>query len=131
MATRHQFDVVISELSSTDLSAKQYYFAELTAGKVSVCNAVTDKPIGVIQAGPDAADRATELCVLGFTKVVAGAAISAKNTLIGIDSSGRAVEVTPGSDTTVYIVGTALTVSTGAGDIIEAIINCANPARAA
>ena len=36
--------------ASADLSSSQYYFVKMSAeGTVTVCAAVTDKPIGVLQ----------------------------------------------------------------------------------
>ena len=45
--------------ASADLSAKQYYFVKLSSEtKVTVCSAVTDKPIGVLQNKPASGEQA-------------------------------------------------------------------------
>ena len=42
-----------------DLSAKQYYFVKMqSATQVTVCAAITDKPIGVLQNNPTAGQQA-------------------------------------------------------------------------
>jgi hypothetical protein len=68
--------------------------------------------------------------VVGGTKLVAGAAIS-EGALVGTSSTGKAVALVAGTDTTKYVVGTLLTESGASGDVVTAVINCANPGRAA
>ena len=130
MATYRQGAIKATEPAAGDLSAKQFYFMIWSSSNVTTATAVTDACTGVLQNKPAAAGRAAELIVVGPTKVVAGAAISA-GALLTTDTSGRAVTVTPGTDTTKYILGRAMEAAGAAGDIIEAFVNCANPARAA
>lgn len=130
MATRDSFQVVKGFAASADLSAKQYLFMELGSGTIAAANAITDVPVGVLQNKPDAAGQMGEVCMIGFTKMVASAAITA-GALIGTTTAGKAVALTVGTDTTQYILGRALTGASNDGDIIDVVINCANPARAA
>jgi len=129
MATRDSFQVVKGFLVSSDLSAKQYYFVEAASGVITVANAITDICVGVLQDKP-VSGQTGEVCMLGFTKVVAGGAITA-GALIGTTTAGKAVALAAGTDTTQYILGRALTGASGDGQVIDAAINCLNPARAA
>jgi hypothetical protein len=116
--------------AGADLSGKQYYFVKLSASrKVIVCAAATDLPIGVLQNKPTSG-RSAQVMVIGKTKVDSDAALAAK-TLIGPASDGQADPKVPGTDTTEYICGQVVLASAAAGDMAEAVINCANPARAA
>lgn len=122
--------VVLSFVVDADLSTKQFHMIEVAAGVPTVCNAVTDVVMGVLQNKPKAAGEVAELVVAGPTKVVAGGAITAP-ALFGTKTDGRAVALTIGSDTTQYIVGRVLETSADDGDIVSAIINCVALARAA
>jgi len=128
MATRESFQWVTEYTAGADLSAKKYYFVEGTTS-VTVTNAATDIPVGVLQNSPASGQHA-EVCRFGGTKVVASGAISA-GALIGCDTAGKAAALTIGTDTTAYVVGRAITAATADGQIIEAIIDCVAPARAA
>lgn len=130
MATAKSFQVVEGFAAAGDLSAKQFLFMELGSGTVDACNAITDVSVGVLQNKPDAAGKMAEVCMLGGTKVVAGAAITA-GALIGTTTAGKAVALTIGTDTTTYIFGRALTAAAADTNIISAVVNCINPARAA
>lgn len=121
----------ISLEAGADLSAKQFYFVKVdsSTGKAVVCDAATDRPVGVLQNTPTSG-QAAEIVVAGLTKVSSNAGLTAGN-LIGTSSDGQADAKTPGTDTTEYVVGQMLT-TTGAADVIgSALVNCANPHRAA
>ena len=130
MAVREQHQVVKEFNAAADLSAKQYYFVELGSGTVNVTDAITDVPVGVLQNKPDAAGKHAEVAMFGFTKVVAGGAISA-GALIGCTTAGKAVALTIGTDTTTYVLGRALTAATADGQVISATVDCMAPTRAA
>lgn len=118
-------------VAAADLSAKQFYFVELTAaGTVNVCGAATDKAIGVLQNKPDAAGRVAEVMAIGISKVSSDAALS-RHDLIGPSADGQADAKVPGTDTTEYIHGQVIVASGAAGELATAVINCANVARAA
>ena len=91
------------------------------------CSAATDIPIGVLQNAPTSGQEA-EILIVGGTKLVAGATLAIGD-ILGVTSAAKA-SVLATTDTTKYVVGTAI--SGGASnDVITAVINCANPGRAA
>lgn len=131
MAWEKEHLVQITVEASADLSTKQYHFVELDAnGRAAVCNAATDVPIGVLQNAPDALGKPAEVLLLGITKVVADAAIAVGD-LIGTSADGQGDAKVPGTDTTNYVVGRALSAVSAAGQVFTAAINCMNPHRAA
>lgn len=116
--------------ASADLSAKQYHFVKVSGVRtVTVCAAITDKPIGVLQNTP-ASGEAAEIVAVGVTKVSSDSAVTAGD-LIGTSSDGQADTIAAGTDTTVYVAGQALDSTNAAGGLVTALINCAAPARAA
>lgn len=123
--------MIISMVAGADLSAKQYYFVEQTGTgrNVTVCNAVTDKVIGVLQNKPTSGQVA-EVLVLGMSKV-SGDADLAIGDLIGTSSDGQAAAYVPGTDTTKYVVGRVIDENGAAGGLVTALINCMNPHRGA
>lgn len=124
------YSVKVTLIAAADLSAKQYTFVKLnSSGEVAAAAAATDIPIGVLQNAPTSGTEA-EVLVVGGTKIVAGAAI-AEGAQIGTSSAGKAVALVAGSDTTKYVAGALLTESGADGNIVTAVINCANPHRAA
>ena len=101
--------------AGADLSAKQHLFVKLDSnGAVVPCAGITDIPVGVLQNNP-ASGQAASVLVIGVTKL----------------QSNGSVTIAPGTDTTVYAVGRALTAGTTAGDVFTALIDCASPSRAA
>ncbi len=124
------YSVKVTLVAAADLSSKQYTFVKLdSSGLVAAAAAATDIPIGVLQNAPTSGQEA-EVLVVGGTKIVAGAAIG-EGALVGTSSAGKAVALVAGTDTTKYVVGTLLTESAADGNIVTAVINCANPGRAA
>lgn len=116
--------------AGADLSAKQYYFVKVnTSGEAVLCAAATDRPIGVLQNTPESGEEASVL-VVGGTKVVSSASID-EGALIGTASTGKADAKVPGTDTTEYAVGTVILAAGADNEILTAVINCANPHRAA
>jgi len=114
--------------ASADLSAKQYHFVKMSGNNtVTVCSAITDVPIGVLQNNPTSGGAA-EVCLFGISKVVADGTLAAGN-IIGTSLDGQADAITAGSDTTVYTMGIALAAAS-AGETVEAFIN-ATAGRAA
>jgi hypothetical protein len=124
------YSVKVTLVAGGDLSALQYTFVKLnSSGEAVAAAAATDIPIGVLQNAPTSGQEA-EVLIVGGTKIVAGAAIS-EGALVGTSSTGKAVALVAGTDTTKYVVGTLLTESGASGDIVTAVVNCANPGRAA
>jgi len=94
--------------AGADLSAKQYHFVKMaSATTVDVCSAITDVPIGVLQNDPTSGNTAT-ICIFGVTKVVADGTLAAGN-VIGTSADGQADAIVAGTDTTVYVMGQAIT----------------------
>ena len=124
------YSVKVTLVAGADLSAKQYTFVKLdSSGQAVAAAAATDIPCGVLQNAPTSGQEA-EVLIVGGTKLVAGAAI-AEGAQIGTTSAGKAAALVAGTDTTKYVVGTLLTESAADGNIVTAVINCANPHRAA
>lgn len=121
--------VVLSIPAGADLSAKQYTFVKLSGTSVVSAAAATDLPIGVLLNDPASGETAA-VAVSGVVKVKASAAITA-GAIVGTTSTGLAVSLTAGTDTTKYILGRAVTAAGAANDIITVAVNCANIARAA
>jgi len=108
----------------------QYYFVKMSADNtVVVCSAVTDKPIGIAQAGASSGDT-VEVVIAGVTKVNSDAALTYGN-LIGTSADGQVAPYVAGTDTTKYLCGQMLTTTANAGEIGTAVINCVNIARGA
>jgi hypothetical protein len=124
------YSVKVTLVAGADLSALQYNFVKInSSGQAVACAAATDIPVGVLQNAPISGQEA-EVLIVGGTKIVAGAAIG-EGAQIGTGSTGKAVALAAGTDTTKYVVGTLLTESAADGNIVTAVINCANPHRAA
>lgn len=116
--------------ASADLSAKQYYAVKVSgAGTVTVCAAVTDVPIGILQNAPTSG-KAAEVMISGISKVNSDAALSRGN-LIGTAADGQLAAYTAGTDTTKYIVGQVIEASANAAELATAVINFANLNRGA
>lgn len=124
------YSVKVTLVAGADLSGAQYKFVKLnSSGQAVVCSGATDLPIGVLQNDP-ASGAEAEVLVVGGTKIIAGAAIG-EGAQIGTSSAGKAAALVAGTDTTKYVAGALLTESGADGDIVTAVINCANPHRAA
>jgi hypothetical protein len=112
---------------AASLAAKKFYFVKLhTDGTAIVPAADTDVPYGILQNNPDVGGEA-EVMRDGVSKVVAGTAIVIGN-LVGTSSAGKAMVYVNGSDTTKYIVGTALSAG-GDTEIITVDFSCVTPNR--
>ena len=117
------YSVKITRVASGDLSASQYRFVKLsTTDLVVVCSGATDIPIGVLQNAPTSGQEA-EILIIGGTKVEAGEALAIGDAL-GIVANGRGAAA---NITTEYTLGTVLSTAGAAGEIVTAVINCANP----
>ena len=112
--------------AAADLSSSQFLFVKTDAdGKVNVCTALTDRPIGVLQNKPTSGQAATVM-VVGLTKIVTDAALDEHN-IIGPAADSKANKKIPGTDSNEYMSGTMLTATGGAGEIGTSVINCASP----
>lgn len=126
----NNYSLKITLVAGADLSTHQYKFVEIGAGGVAtVCNAVTDRPIGVLQNAPKEGQEA-EVVVAGGTKVVSSGNI-AVGSLVGTNADGKAAVKVPGTDTTHFVVGQVILAAGADNEILTAVVNCAAPSRAA
>lgn len=109
-------------IASADLSTKQYYIMEhdSTNDELATADAATDQPAGILQNKPAADGRAALIRVAGHSKVMAGETLTAGN-LVGTNAQGSATAITPGTDTTKYVLG-QITVGCDSGEIAEMVI---------
>lgn len=109
-------------VAAEDLTAKQYCWVKLTEyNQVSAFDADTDKPIGVLQNAPDTGETA-EVMFDGISFVYAGGSIDASsNPTVGPGAAGTAVARVPGTDTTKYTAGNALS-DAASGDLIPVLL---------
>lgn len=109
----------ISLEAAADLSASQFRFVELSAGKVALVNGAGDAAIGVLMNKPSAAGQPAEVAPIdgSVVKVVAGAAV-AVDVKVSSDASGRAITAV----STHHHLGFALEAAGAAGDIIRVLL---------
>lgn len=100
-----------------------------TTPQATLVAATTARPIGILQNQPKAGFEA-EVTVSGVSKVMAGAVITVGDP-IASNNAGLAYPVQVGTNSNVYIVGTALSAAGAAGDIITVAVACSNAARGA
>jgi hypothetical protein len=126
----NNYSVRATFVAGADLSTKQYTFVKLnSSGQVIAVAADTDVPVGVLQNNPVSGAEASVL-IVGGTKIVASASAALGTVLaIGTTSAGKAVN-RPVTDTTKYTLGIYLEAPGADGDIVAAVVNCANPTRA-
>ena len=123
------YSVKVTLVAGADLSALQYDFVKLDSnGRAVAVAATTDRPIGVLQNAPRSGEEA-EVLIVGGTKLVAGGSIT-EGAALGTTNAGAARALTVGTDTTAYILGSAIT-EAASGEIFTAVINCASAGRAA
>ncbi len=107
--------------AAADLSAKQFYFVKLaSATTVNVCTAITDLPIGILQNDPASGEQAV-VRIFGISKASADGTIAAAR-WIGTSADSQAGGITPGSDTTVYVMGQAIQAAS-AGETFTMFLN--------
>ena len=115
-----------------DLSAAQYHFVKLTTtGTIEVCDAVTDKPIGVLQDNPPSGSPGSVM-IFGISKIrveeaATGQAVAVADS-IGTGAKGRADKKVIGN-TTHWVVGQALTLAASVASprLVSIALNAATP----
>lgn len=111
--------ITISLPADADLSAGQYRLLAIgTDSQVAFANGTVAKVIGVLQNKPTVADEAARVGIAGVSKAVAGAPITAGDTIVA-NAQGFCL---PGSGVTSRIAGIALTSAGGSGNIFELLI---------
>jgi len=110
--------------AAADLSDKQYYFVKLaSATTVNVCTAITDLPIGILQNTPTSG-QAADVRIFGVSKASADGTITAGRWM-GTSADSQAAGITPGSDTTQYVMGQAIQAAS-AGETFTMFLNPSN-----
>lgn len=108
--------------AAADQSTKQYYLVELSAANtVAVCDAATDRVIGVLMNKPAAAGQAADVRVLGIAPVVSdgsGTAIAAGD-YVGPNTAGKAVKKATADYS---VAGIALSASSADGTVIPVLL---------
>lgn len=108
--------------AGADLSSNQFYGVELTSTRtITVVNAITDRPIGILQNKPTSGQFG-EVIIMGKVKILATETIAVGDQ-IRIHSDGKAAIFAPDTDTTAYCIGQC-TLGGGSGEYIEAVISC-------
>ena len=120
MATQQNAQCV-SIPAGSDLSAKQYYFMDIVAGKLAVAGAGT-RVAGVLTNDPPAANKDGVLQYGGIAKVIAGGSI-ASGAGVASDANGKAVTATGSA----FVCGISTYATTAAdGDLIEVLLTGAS-----
>jgi hypothetical protein len=110
--------------AAADLSAKQYHFVILASSStVNVATAITNAPIGILQNNPTSGQQAI-VRIAGLSKVVADGTLAAAN-FIGTSADAQADAISPGTDTTVYMMGQCVEAA-AAGETTTMILNVTN-----
>ena len=110
--------------AAADLSSNQYYFVKLASATTgNVCTAITDLPIGILQNTPTSG-QAADVRIFGISKASADGTITAGRWM-GTSSDSQAAGITPGSDTTVYVMGQAIQAAS-AGETFTMFLNPSN-----
>ena len=132
MAVKGAFDLRRGLLTAADLSAHQFKVVELSSGNIRVPPAASGdggEAIGVLQGKPESGFTG-EVILFGYSKVIAGEAISIGDYLIaeGSDTAaeaGRVLAATMNGDETAadeVIIGRALSAASAANEVIEAFV---------
>lgn len=136
MATEAPAPFIKTFTAGANLSTgAQFRYVKLDGtGKVVLCSAATDIPIGVLQNNP-ASGGAAVVMIQGVTKLVANAAITL-GAALGTASTAKATGLTfPTTSTyaapTAYVVGRALSAASADGDVITALVDAGRPTRLA
>lgn len=121
MATEQRGFHVGTQLANADLSALQFTAVKSVnnSGKAEVAANTTSggKIMGVLQNKPKSGEAA-DVMVVGVTKMVAGAAVTAGVNVMS-DAAGKAIlAATTGST----MIGIALSTAGGAGEIIDVLL---------
>jgi len=104
--------------AAADLSAKQFFFVEISADRAVNLAGDGEDVLGVLQNKPTSGQSAQVNGVGSITKVVAGAAIVA-GANVSPDAAGKGKTTVSGN----YIAGTALEAAGADGDVITVVLS--------
>lgn len=106
----------VTRQAGADLSAKQFYFVEqASTGKVTACNSLGEKALGVVQNNPGL-NQAANVATNGVCKVIAGGTL-VPGDLVNVSAAGKAVA----ASSTYFIMGEVL-VGGGDGEIVTILL---------
>ena len=107
-------------VAGANLASSQYRFVTLdaAANTVKVCG-TSDRPLGVLQNKPAAADDVARVRMIGISKVKCGAALNESDF---IASNGEGFGTATTLDTA-YYVGRVLVATGGSGELGEIMVN--------
>lgn len=112
--------------AGSDLTAAQFKCVRLaTDGQVEVCTSATERPLGILQNKPDAANVEANVMIVGVSKCAADAAITV-GAALGTSADGQLVTKT-NEGTDGFVIGTALEAAGQAGDIVTGLFIFAIP----
>ena len=118
-----------SRLAGADLSSSQFLGVKLnSSSKVVAVSGATDYSYGVLLNAPTSG-QAAEVCIFGLTKAKAGGTVAAADQVM-FANTGKVVTCVPGTDTTKYKIGTAVT-GGASGEIITIAFGGSAMGRAA
>lgn len=84
----------VTRKAAADLRTHQYKFVKLDAnGDLILCAAAGERAFGVLQNKPNVGE-AGQVCILGLTQVLAGAAVAPTDIGIKTDATARAIPAT-------------------------------------
>jgi hypothetical protein len=119
--------------ATASLATKRFYAVKqdtANPGNIVIVAAATDKPVGLLQNNPGAAAAGTVM-LSGISKFVAKGTIHVGDILgLGSDGDGRIAKITPGTDTTIYVLGQAIQEAAD-NDVCAGLFNFMNIGRAA
>lgn len=90
--------------SASPNSGNQFRFVKVTgAHAVGLCSTASNEiPMGVVQNKPQVTGQSATVAIHGVSMVQAGGTIAAGNP-IKVDTTGRGVAATPGTDAALYV----------------------------
>ncbi|RPH64986.1 MAG: hypothetical protein EHM89_00155 [Acidobacteria bacterium] len=106
----------ISRPAGSDLSTKQYFFMDITSGKLTLAGSGT-RVAGVLCDDPAAEDRPGQLQIAGVAKVLAGGTITS-GAGVASDAAGKAVAATGSA----FVVGICVSLGTVASGEYAAVL---------
>lgn len=121
----------LTAAAAADFSSKQFYVCKMSASPAKTIllpTGVTDRAIGIVQNNPGLG-RTANVLISGISKFIAGGTIAVGDNL-GLKLDGTLVKVTPGTDTTVFLVGVAIEAG-ASGNTLTGIFSFAAAGRAA
>lgn len=109
-------------VAGADLSALQFRFVKLnSSGLVVAITLAADRAIGILQDKPSASGRSAEIMCDGISKLVAGQAMTAGNS-VGPDANGKGDDTAPTNP-----LGHVLETVANADEIATVMFSCLKP----